>query len=119
MSTPLARIAGAILALFIMGSLAGAAGAAPPQAPGSPAGPQPARPETHDRLGQIVWETVSGNTVHPEATAGIRRSYYTPQPNVGDSVPFSFISFGDGFQSINSNFVVTFVDAIHDWIIAE
>src|SRR5215218_5429674 len=59
MRTPLARIAGAILALLIMGSLAGAAGAAAPQSPGPPAGSQPARPETHDRLGQIVWETVS------------------------------------------------------------
>src|SRR5690242_19444427 len=108
----------ALLALLAMVSIGGTVNAARPSSIASPPPPQKARPATHDRLGQLNWNTVGTNVAHFVATAGIRRSFYNPPPNVGDSVNFTFLAFGDGFQSSNQLFIVTFVDPVNDWIIA-
>src|SRR5689334_10930720 len=100
-----------LLVLLTVLSIAGATQAANPGEPGQPPNPAgrlpPSSPLTHGRLSQLNWQTVSGNTVTFHATAGIRRSFYNPPPNVGDSIAFANIVYGDGFQSPNTNFTVT------------
>src|SRR5690349_17823425 len=91
-----------LLALLTMVSIGGAAQAAQPSNLASPPQPQRFNPQTHDRLGQLNWNTVGTNTAHFVATAGIRRSFYNPPPNVGDSIQFAAITYGDGFTSDTS-----------------
>src|SRR5689334_3637591 len=94
----------ALLALLTVLSIAGAAQAAYPARLAQPPGPAgrtapPSSPLTHGRLSQLNWQTVSGNTVTFHAVTGLRRSYFSPPPNVGDTVFFTNILFGDGQQS--------------------
>src|SRR5215216_3893576 len=88
--------------------------------PGVPFGSRPASPLTHGRLSQLVWHRVAGNfAAEFHAVAGLRRSYFIPPPNVGDTVVFTTIEFGDGTFSANSNFTATYVDVTNDWFTAD
>ncbi len=114
----------ALLVMLMLVSISTAANAARPASEAAPPPPRPSQlpvPPTHDRLGQLNWQTVSGNTARITATAGSRRSYpgFPTPPNVGDVVQFATIVFGDGQQSANQNFVCTFVDLINDWVLLE
>src|SRR4051812_49218824 len=114
------RLAVAFIILFCAALTASAAFAAmPSNAPKPAAVSAPSAPETHDRLGQLIWQKTGPTTAQLEATAGIRRSFYNPPPNVGDTIPFASINFGDGSAPSNTSFIVTYVDSVHDWIIAE
>ena len=115
----LALLAGlAILALGSMATAAHPAGSAAPPPPGST---KATAPETHDRLGQLNWQTMGVNTARITAIAGSRRDFsgFPSPPNVGDVVPFASILFGDGTQSANQNFTCTFVDLINNWVLLE
>src|SRR5437763_17092652 len=59
------------------------------------------------------------NSLEFKATATSLRCFSSSLPNVSDHVNFAFITFEDGGQSPDSSFLVTFVDAVHDWIIIE
>jgi hypothetical protein len=114
------RTAG-LLVLLLLLSLNGAVGAAFPLTPVAPVTAPAAgvAPLTHGRLSQLSWTAVSANTAILHAVAGLRRSYFQPPPNLGDSISYTPIVFGDGFQSPNNLFIVTYVDAVRDWFIAE
>jgi hypothetical protein len=112
--------------ICLLASLAGTAngGAARTAVPAmSVAGPQPnsgaAAPASHQRSGQISWQTVGTNTAQFVTIIGTRRSFYTPLPNVGDSVNYTWIDFGDGQMSSNSLFIVTSVDVVNDVLTAQ
>ena len=118
------RIYGTAVLLMVLAvlSIAGAAQAAyPAHAPAPPgrAASGPNVPVTHGRLSQLNWQVISGNTVAFHAVTGLRRSFFNPPPNVGSTVAFAPIQYGDGFQSANTLFTVTFVDTARDWFIAE
>jgi hypothetical protein len=105
-----------------LGSAANAARpASEAAAPPGPGGVKAAAPETHDRLGQLNWETAGFNTARITAIAGSRRDYpgFPSPPNVGDVVPFASITFGDGFQSANQNFTCIFVDIPNNWVLLQ
>jgi hypothetical protein len=109
-----------LLALLTLASVRGAAVAFPAYPAGPATAPAAdAAPLTHGRLSQINWLTTGPNTAQIHVVAGIRRSFYSPPPNIGDSVPYAFINFGDGAHSATSLFIVTYVDVTHDWILAE
>lgn len=114
----------ALLVVLTLISIGGAANAAHPAseaAPPPPGSTKAIAPQTHDRLGQLNWQTVGVNTARITATAGSRRSFpgFPSPPNVGDVVPFAAITFGDGQQSANTNFTCTFVDLLNDWVLLE
>jgi hypothetical protein len=117
------RLYGAILLLawLVATGNGGAAHAAVPatNAAGPLSGPGAAAPASHQRSGQISWQTVGTNTAQFVTIIGTRRSFYTPLPNVGDSVNYTWIAFGDGQMSSNSLFIVTSVDVVNDVIIAQ
>jgi hypothetical protein len=102
-----------VLALLLL-SLAGMPFTAPA---GAAPAPQKAAPESHDRSGQLSWQRTATNTAEFHATAGIRRSWFGT-PNVGDTVSFEAIYFGDGASS-DSDFTVEAVNATNDWILVE
>ena len=113
----------ALLALLTILSIAGAAQAAypsrvaqPPNPPGKVAPPR--SPETHGRLSQLNWQTVSGNTVTFHATAGIRRSFYNPPPMSAIASPSPLSPLATA-AILPTRILVTFVDTTHDWVIAE
>src|SRR5215204_4887738 len=112
----------ALLMVLALLSIAGTAQAAYPAHVAAPTGPTaggPTVPVTHGRLSQLNWQVISGNTVAFHGVTGLRRSYFNPPPNVGSTVAFTTIVYGDGFQSANSSWTVTFVDLARDWFIAE
>src|SRR5215218_8904217 len=97
MCSPLLRCGTALLlTLWLLAALTGATEAAYPapfggSAPGAAPPPlaPPAAPLTHDRGGHLTWEAIGPNTAQFQASVGLRRSYYTPLPNVGDNVIYA------------------------------
>lgn len=73
---------------------------------------------THFRSTQLNWTHVSGTTAKFDSTLGLRRSYFSPLPNVGDTISPVTVYFGDG-TSASPPHTVTSVDEANDWILAE
>src|SRR5215468_10046607 len=100
------------LGLLILLVLAGQPGATQAAFPvNSPAAPPPAIPETHGRLSELYWSASGPTMATLHGIAGIRRSFFSPPPNVGDSVFYTTLAFGDGGISPNASWIVTYVDA--------
>src|SRR6476646_3835873 len=92
-----------LLALLVAGTNESVAHAAfPPPLAAAPRSGVAVVPATHERSAQIRWQAVGTNTAQVVVTAGMRRSFYTPLPNVGDSIAYAWINFGDGFQSAST-----------------
>jgi hypothetical protein len=69
---------------------------------------------SHFRLGHISWKPAGTNTAEFTYVIALRRSFYSPLPNVGDQRTLARINFGDGSDALPT-FKVTFVDAANDW----
>src|SRR5215204_3577539 len=49
----------------------------------------PVVPLTHDRGGQLTWEVIGLNTAQFHVAVGLRRSYYSPPPNIGQMISYN------------------------------
>lgn len=72
---------------------------------------------SHFRSTQFTWaETSNDKEARFSATLAARRSFYSPSPNVGDSISGPSVAFGDS-SSVSPTFVVTFADPTNDFVI--